>query len=354
VARRSRLPYLEASSLYGLGSVLIQQVRTDEGLAYIRQALDAFEQRNYRRDVSLALTALGRGLRRKGEYEAALQAFQKKRQLDDEASDQRRLSFAYDGMASVYLEQGRYPEARDNYEKVLSINNSLGDKLMKTYTLMNLGNTFWRLGLSDEATASLNQAAALMGQSGANYKQVSAEIETIKAQMALSQNLLPNAKNSAQKVLDSYGTQYRELAVDAKYTLCLAQVLSGKGAEGRHLCEEALESATNLGDALRLSNAMLALAQAQLETGDAQNALSNALRAQERFKQAGQQEFEWRAWLIAALASRRKGDEGAAREQSAHAKEVLSQLEQKWGPDAFSKYLERSDIQSSHTKLGGI
>ncbi|HEV7860533.1 MAG TPA: tetratricopeptide repeat protein, partial [Pyrinomonadaceae bacterium] len=353
VAQRNRLPYLEASSQYGLGSVLIQQFRTDEGLAYIRQALDAFEQRNYRRDISLALTSLGRGLRRKGEYEAALDAFQKKLQLDQEANDQRRLGFAYDGMASVYLEQGRYQEALDNYEKVLTINSSLGDKVMKIYALMNRGNTLWRLGRYDEATASLDQSAALNNQPGANYNQVSAEIQTVRAQMALSQGNFPEAKTIAQKYLATYGSQYKELEFDANYVLCLTQVLSGKGPEGQRLCEEAVNTATSLGDALRLSNAMLALAQAQLETGDAQNASTNALRVRERFHQGGQQESEWRAWLIAAIASRRKGDEGAARDQLAHAKEVLSQLEQKWGTDAFSKYLNRPDIQTSHTKLGG-
>jgi tetratricopeptide (TPR) repeat protein len=354
VARRNRLPYLEASSLYGLGSMLIQQLRTDEGLAYIRQALDAFERRNYRRDISYALISLGRGLRRKGEYEAALQAFERKRQLDEEANDQRRLSFAYDGTASVYLDQGRYPEALDNYGKVLTINNSLGDKLMKTYTLMNRGNALWRLGRYDEANASLDQSEALNKQFGMKYKQVAAETQTIRAQMALSQNNLSDAKTRAQKYLDSYGTQYKELAVDAEYTLCLAEVLSGRGAEGIHRCEEALTTAMNLGDAMRLSNAMLALAQAQLETGDAQNALTNALHAQERFKQGGQQESEWQAWGIAALASRRKGEDGAARDLLARAREVLSQLEQKWGTDSYDKYLNRTDLQNSRTKLGGI
>jgi tetratricopeptide (TPR) repeat protein len=353
VAQRNRLPYLEASSRYGLGSVLIQQLRTDEGLAYSRQALDAFEQRNYRRDISLVLTSIGRGLRRKGEYEAALQAFQRKLQLDQEANDQRRLSFAYDGMASIYLDQGRYPEALDNYDKVLLINNSSGDKLMKIYTLMNRGNTLWRLGRYDEATDSLDQSATLNKQSGGKYPQVSAEIQTIQAQMALSLKHSQDAKNIARKYLDDYGTQYKETAIDARYTLCLAQVLSGKGADGKPHCEEAVNAAMNLGDVLRLSNAILALAQAQLETGDAQNALTSALRAQERFKQAGQQESEWRAWLIAALASRRKGDEDAAREQLAHANEVFSQLQQKWGSEVVSKYLTRPDIQTSHTKLGG-
>jgi serine/threonine protein kinase/tetratricopeptide (TPR) repeat protein len=353
VARRSQLPYLEASSLYGLGSVLIQQLQTDDGLAYVRQALEAFERRNYRADISLALTALGRGLRRKGEYAAALEAFQKKLQLDQEANDQRRLSFAYDGMASVYLEQGRYPEALDSYEKVLTINNALGDKLMKTYTLMNRGNTLWRLGRYDDATDSLDQSDALNKQTGASYEQVSAEIQTIRAQMALSLNHWPDAKTAAQKVLDAYGAQYKELAVDAGSTLCLAQVSSGKGTDGMHRCEEAVTTAMSLGDALRLSNAMLALAQAQLAAGDTQNALTSAMRAQERFKQAGQQESEWRAWLIAALAVRRQGDEVSARGWLAHAKEVNSQLEQKWEPDAFTKYVSRPDIQSLHTKLGG-
>jgi tetratricopeptide (TPR) repeat protein len=354
VAQRNRLPYLEASSQFGLGSVLIQQLQTDEGLGYVKQALDTFRERNYRKDTSLALTALGRGYRRKGDYDEALRAFEEKRQFDDVASDQRQLSFAYEGIASVYFDQGRYPEALDNYERVLLITRPLSDKLVEAYTLMNRGNTLWRLGRYDEANASLDQSAAIADRPEGGYKQVSAEITTIKAQIALSQRRLADARDLAQQLLDSGGTQYRELAVDASCTLCLAQVFSGKGALGRPLCEGAVKTAMSLGDAVRLSNAMLALAEAQLETLDTQNALNNAVQVQERFHLAGQQESESRAWLLAARASHLKGDEGAARDQLAHEREVLSQLQQKWGPETFNHYLSRPDIQMSHKQLGGI
>jgi serine/threonine protein kinase/tetratricopeptide (TPR) repeat protein len=351
IAQRNRLPYFEASSLYGLGSLYIQQLRTNEGLPYIRQALEDFKKQNYRKDISLASLALGRGYRRQGEYAAALETFEQKRKGDEETGDQRQLAFAYEGIASVYLEQGRYPEALDNYEKVLQISRALGDKQSMAYTLMNRGNVFWRLGHYDEANASLDQSATLAKEG--RYNPASAEIETIRAQIALSQRRFQDARNIAQHLLDPREKPYPDLTVDAKYTLCLAQVLSGAGADGRRSCDEAVTTATHLVDTLRLSNAMLAQAEAELETNDTQNALTNALLVQDRFNRAGQQESEWRAWLIAALASRRQGNESAAREYLAHAQDVLSQLQQRWGPEAFNTYLNRQDIQTSHKQLGG-
>jgi serine/threonine protein kinase/Tfp pilus assembly protein PilF len=351
IAQRNRLPYFEASSLYGLGSLYIQQLRTDEGLGYIRQALEDFKKQNYRKDISLASLALGRGYRRKGDYAAALETFEQKRKGDDETGDQRQLAFAYEGIASVYLEQGRYPEALDTYEKVLQISKAIGEKVIMAYTLMNRGNVFWRLGRYEDANASLDQSATFAKEG--NYKPVSAEIETIRAQIALSQRRFQDARNIAQPLLDIVEKQYPDLTVDAKYTLCLAQVLSGPGLDGKHNCDEAVTTAMNLGDTLRLSNAMLAQAEAELEMNDTQNALNNALQVQERFNHAGQQESEWRAWLIAGLASRRQGNESAAREYLGHAQDVLSQLQQRWGPEAFNTYLNRQDIQTSHKQLGG-
>jgi hypothetical protein len=56
--------------------------------------------------------------------------------------------------------------------------------------------------------------------------------------------------------------------------------------------------------------------------------------------------------MIAARASRLKGDERSAAEQLAHANDVLSQLRQKWGAEFFGSYLTRPDIQFSHKQLG--
>jgi hypothetical protein len=98
---------------------------------------------------------------------------------------------------------------------------------------------------------------------------------------------------------------------------------------------------------------MLASAEADLAGGDAHKALNNALQAQARFAGAGQIESEWRAWLIASLASRRQGDNAVAQDQQSRAASLLSQLEQRWGAQSFNSYLARPDVRDSHKQLGG-
>ena len=111
--------------------------------------------------------------------------------------------------------------------------------------------------------------------------------------------------------------------------------------------------ATQAGDPWLLSRARLALSAALLEDNDAPDALTNALQAQESFARAGQQDSEWRAWLLAARASRRTGDELKAREYAAHAADSLANLQQKWGDDNYNSYLARPDVQFFRKQLTG-
>ena len=76
-----------------------------------------------------------------------------------------------------------------------------------------------------------------------------------------------------------------------------------------------------------------------------------ALQAKERFAQAAQSESEWRAWLIAGLASQRLNNPVATREQMSRASETLLSLQQKWGGEHFNSYLTRPDIQLHRKQL---
>jgi hypothetical protein len=100
-----------------------------------------------------------------------------------------------------------------------------------------------------------------------------------------------------------------------------------------------------------ISDAMLALAQALYESGDAAGALKQALEAEEHSARLGEQESIWRAWLIAARSSLRTGDRQGAREQLAHANDALSTLQQQWGTQAFELYQSRRDVQALHRQL---
>jgi ribosomal protein S20 len=110
--------------------------------------------------------------------------------------------------------------------------------------------------------------------------------------------------------------------------------------------------ANDAGDFALTSRAMLAQAEAALESGNAQAALATASQAQERFARGSQLESEWRAWLIAARANQRLGDTSKAQEQLAQGKSVLSRLAQKWGAEVFNSYTSRPDIQVYYKELG--
>ncbi|MBC7933599.1 MAG: hypothetical protein H7Z38_23815 [Rubrivivax sp.] len=106
-----------------------------------------------------------------------------------------------------------------------------------------------------------------------------------------------------------------------------------------------------MGDPWFVSHSQLALAEALLEAGDAEGARAAALRAEEFFARSGHVESDWRALVVAGKASRRAGDEAAAREYLARAGALLSRLEQSWGADAPG-YFSRLDVQRLRSALG--
>jgi tetratricopeptide (TPR) repeat protein/predicted Ser/Thr protein kinase len=353
LARRSSVPYLEARSLINLAGLRIEQLRTDEGLQYAEQALTIFQQGNYRKDISSSLTYIGRARRRKGDYAGALQVIEQKLQLAKDAGDQRQTAFALGELGMVLYEQERYTESLSRYDESYAIYKPLGVRVNLAYNLLQRGNLFWRLGRYEEARAAISQAFEIAGRPDSQIKPLLADIQLREAQLALSRRSFPEAKAKARAALDASGREYEVTAIEAKFTLGLAQALSGSAAEGQKLCAEAVEQAERAGDTALLSKALLALAEAELENKDASAALDHAGQAQGRFASASQSESEWRAWLIVARAWRELHDEDLARTRAARAGEILSGLEQKWGTEAFTSYTGRPDIQVYRKQLGG-
>ncbi|HJU54239.1 MAG TPA: tetratricopeptide repeat protein [Pyrinomonadaceae bacterium] len=353
LARRSNVPYLEARSLINLAGLRIEQLRTDEGLRYAEQALAIFQQGHYRKDISSSLTYIGRARRRKGDYAGALQVIEQKLQLARDVSDQRQIAFSLGETGMVLYEQERYTESLSRYDESFVIYKSLGVRMNLAYNLLQRGNLLWRLGRYDEARTAINQAFEIASQPDAQIKPLLADVQLREAQLALSRRSFPEAKVKARAALDASDREYEVTAIEAKFTLGLAQALNGAAAEGQKLCLDAAEQAKRSGDTALLSKALLALSEAELENKDAARALSHARQAQERFASASQSESEWRAWLIIARASRALGDEAGASVALSRAGEILSGLEQKWGAEAFTSYVGRPDIQVHRKQLGG-
>ena len=94
-----------------------------------------------------------------------------------------------------------------------------------------------------------------------------------------------------------------------------------------------------------LSSALLALAEVLLLANDAQVALTTALQAQAMFASAGQQDSEWRALLIAALASQAAGNSSATQDYASRASSQRAGLQNRWGAESYDSYSRRPDIQ---------
>jgi hypothetical protein len=197
----------------------------------------------------------------------------------------------------------------------------------------------------------IGQASVIAKQKGGSFTGLQAGIDLVEAQIALNEQKFPDVGAKSQHALDLSGAQDKAVAVEGKYLLGLSQALSGRAPAGTTLCQEASDAAASLGDPLLLAESQLALAEAALNSGDTKRAIENALKAQIFFANAGLSESNWRAWLIAGLASQKASDRNNAQLYLKSAAEGLSSLQQKWGAEMFKNYQSRPDIQLYRRQL---
>jgi tetratricopeptide (TPR) repeat protein/tRNA A-37 threonylcarbamoyl transferase component Bud32 len=341
----------EARALLSLGSLRVQQGNAEEAVNYIEQALPFYQQSGYRKETSLALLLLGRANQLKGDYDAALRASEQQLELAEQVGDQSQQAYSHEGIGDVLFQQERYPEALAAYEKKYSISKSLGDQKGVGYGAFHRCEVLWQMGRYEEARPLLDEALAVANRRDGENRSLLALIFQSDAGLLLSQRLFPAAREKSQQALNLAGAQFKETAIEAKRISGLAAAFSGAVREGKQSCEEALALAGSANNPWLLSKTQLSLSEVRLAGGDAEGALALALQSQESFARAGQQASEWRAWLVAARASRVRHDEMKAREYAARSADMLASLEKRWGNDAFNGYLSRPDVQYFRKQL---
>jgi tetratricopeptide (TPR) repeat protein len=334
------------------GRLAYQQSDNDVAISEAQTALDFYKPAGYVRETSIALTLLGRAYQDKGDDAKALQFFQEQSELVKRGGDQSGVADSHMNLAQLAgVNQEKYTEALSHLDEKLQLDEARNSARGVASDQMNRGNYLWQLGRYDEARAALDAAFELANKKEAQIKTVLAWVHLIRSRMALSQGQYPEAKKEAQLALDG---DYRDVVVQARATMGLAQALSGSAAEGRKLCEEAFTAAQALQSRALITSAQLALAQAMLLTKDNAAALQTASEAQKIFGQSGQKDSEWRALLIAARASDAAGDKSAARDYASRAEAACNALPQMWGADSYESYLRRPDIQIYRKQLAQI
>jgi tetratricopeptide (TPR) repeat protein len=353
LAQKQKDPRNAARASLMLGSLAERRSNPDEVVVYLEQAIPFYQQGGYRKETMQAFHLLARGKVQKGDYDAAQQGFEQALKLSQQLGDSSTAGLAHHDIGRLFVRQGKYPEALGHFQEGYEIFKSLGSQKNIGLTLTDRANALWRLGRYDEARAALTEASTLAERADA-AKNLSYGYYLALARMALSERRFAAAKANAQQALTRAGAQIKIAPVEAASTSGLAQALSGASREGKNKCQEAVETARKLGDPFLLAEALLGLAGSEVELGDSAEALKSSLEARRLFARFGKQDSEWLACLIAARASRSRGDDPKAREYASSAEQLLSGLEQKWGKDNYNTYLNRADVQFSRKHLSEL
>lgn len=334
----------EARALLSLGSLSVQQADSGKALSYLEPALAFFRQGNFHRETLQALLLFGYANEQLGNNDAALESFNEQLKLAAQVNDKAQLAHTHAAIGLLLANQERFTEALSHFGESYELNKSLGLDPKSGYDLAHKGNLFWQLGHYSEAREALKQAFDIASRPGGVNKQLLAWIHLRRARMALSQLLYGEAVAEIRTATALGDMQDKDFSIQVTYTRGLAELNSGTSRAGVENCQKAVDIATRSGHPRLIASAQLALAEALLARGDAANALTFALQAQETFARLGSRHSEWRAWLIAAQASRRQQDQKKVDEFAAHAAGLLTALQSAFGANEYHSYLSRPDV----------
>lgn len=353
IAERVKARQTEARARASLANISQRQNRFDEAVRYLEPALLFYQQGGYRSETISVLALLARNKLESGDYAGVQVAHDQLIQLANELKDQSLVALAQTEKASALARQERFSEALDHFVQAFFIYSLQGVQRSMGYNLLGRGAALARMGRYDEAQDLLKQAAAIADKPGGELKALSLELQLIEAQIALTQGKHAEAKVMIDKVLTKAGTDFPNLTLDAKLVSSLAQAYSGSAA-AKQMSVDTVEHTRSLNAPAKLAKAQLVLAETALLAGDTESALANSQQAQATFARGTQSESEWRAWLIAAAASKKSGDSIMAKTSATKAGEILATLQSRWGKVNYEAYSSRPDIQRFRQQLDRI
>lgn len=350
-ARRNRSRRTEARALLSLGSLAIQQGQYVDGVKHVDSALAFYREGGYRKETSQGLLLSGRARRSMGDYDNAVKAFEEQHRRALEVGDIEQVALSLEALGSVYLMQGRLPEALQYFQEALSSTGSAPNPMAMAYTIINSSTALWRLGRYSEAEKLLGplDSAEAGGKLNPAVRAVLAEC---RAAIALSRRQFSAAAAHAARILSEPEVN-PAVASGARSLLAMSQAESGDPAGAIQSARQAVETA----GAARLQDlssvALTAQAIAFHAAGRHREALESAKQALS-MTAAGNHERQWRIFLLASRAASAAGQREEASSYAARSAASLQEVERLLGAGGFAFYLRRPDVQFDRILLSSL
>jgi len=306
---KQRLHALEGRNNHSIDTAYINAVNRvaflyadqypDSAFAILKDIPAQSEELGYYRGETESYNILGNALQTKGDFDSALQYYERAYQLADQKNYKNMLPALLGNIGIIYLNKGNYPVSLQKFYESLKYAEAANDKLLIRSSLNNIGTIHFYQGKMVEAEKAYQKTLAL-----------SQEL-TDTANMILSYNNLGEVsleQNNPAKAL-RYLTPAYNLALLKNVPDMLVAVTNTLGdtyyrldstREAISYFTTALRLSKELGNARATCKALLGLAKVQNKQGLFKEALANGLQALRSAEEMGQAQLLRYAYEIVA------------------------------------------------------
>lgn len=270
-----------------------------------------------RTKAAVAFNKMGRVWRRKGDLKLALEYLGRGQEIFEQAEDTRGIAGSLDDIGKVLYMLGRHDEAFEKTTRGLAARGEGGDKRSIAQSLSNLGNIQHMRGRINEARNCHSEALELRRASGDRGGEI-ASLNNL-AVLAYEAGEYDDARRGWQRAL----AEAEVIGALPLQALALSNLGELALAEGRHdaarsRIEQALAICEDIDDRRLMIDALRNLALLELNVGG-QRALALAERALELARTAGLRDSEGRC--LVALGEVRAGNLFDAEKTDEHVRE---------------------------------
>ncbi|MEO0228344.1 MAG: tetratricopeptide repeat protein [candidate division WOR-3 bacterium] len=146
-----RIKSVKARGFNNLGAIFCDKGEYDRAIELFEKYLRISEEIGDRRGIGTANNNLGLIYYNRGEYDRAIELFQKHLRITEEIGDRRGIGTASNNLGLVYYNKGEYDRAIELFQKHLRITEEIGDKWGIGIASNNLGTVYKEKGEYDRA-----------------------------------------------------------------------------------------------------------------------------------------------------------------------------------------------------------
>jgi hypothetical protein len=341
IAHQSHQRREEALANLVLAILRDQQDRPDDVVQPAREALNYYRANGYFEPQAKASLLLIRAQEAKGQLREALTSANSLLMVAKQSGSQDLLVQADEMIGTILLDKESYPDALAHFQRSWS---SADKNIERFYEALRCADTLQRLGRYAESNSALESAAALLHRPTTASHAMVVSYTEVRVESFLSQQKYRLALALAGTILADHQDLLAEDRKELELDQAIAEAHLGEAVMALEhlngLIDRAKKDSKSAEAQLRLKAADVYLA-----SGRPREAYDAANEVQEYFASNDRRDSQLRSVCFAAAASRSLHDSSDAKKFAEKSLDIVSTLQQTWGPQAVRTYLARPDLR---------